>query len=53
MVDPLSVVRKVGEKSFILADELLQQVEDNGEQLIKEENSELGYWMNDAAKYLN
>jgi hypothetical protein len=35
-----------------LADEFLQTIETHGEQLIKEENHDLGFWMSDAVKQL-
>lgn len=42
----------MSEKALVLADEFLQQVENNGEKFIKEENQELAFWMMEAYRVL-
>lgn len=53
LIDPLAQVRKVGEKSSLLADEFTQTLDLQGETLIAEENQDLGMWMSDAVKHLH
>ncbi|CAK71380.1 unnamed protein product (macronuclear) [Paramecium tetraurelia] len=52
LLEPVILVRKLSEKSLLVADEFLQQLENQSDKFIKEELQDLGFWMLNAHKSL-
>ncbi|CAD8051490.1 unnamed protein product [Paramecium sonneborni] len=53
LLEPIILVRKLSEKSMLVADEFLQQLENRSDKLIREELQDLGFWMLNAHKSLS
>ncbi|KAM3145727.1 CAP-Gly domain-containing linker protein 4 [Paramecium bursaria] len=52
VIDNLITIRRVGEKSLLISEEFLNQIDQFGDKFIKDENHDLAFWMLEVSNQL-